>query len=286
MIQHTFILRRLKSIARGVLRRLIMAPLRLSGARLRAEALEQLSNAMIAETVIPGGAIKFFAPTPLLQMRAATVLVKEPDMIRWLDGLPPEAVLWDIGANVGVFTLYAAVARRARVLAFEPSAANFHVLARNVSLNQLNDRVTAYCVALSGTTELGVLNVGSTVMGAAMSQFGKAGEMSRYWMGGNSAAHGMVGITVDEFIERFQPAFPTHLKMDVDGLEWPILQGAVKTLRDPRLRAAMIELSLTNQAERDQAMKLLADAGLRFVAHGEAQGTETEKAANHLFVRG
>lgn len=279
-------LTRFQSLSRGVARRLAMLPLHALGPRLRAEALERLADAMITETAVPGGVLKFYAPTPLLQDRAATVLGKEPDMIRWLDSCGPDTVLWDIGANVGVFSLYAAVVRRVQVLAFEPSAANFHVLTRNVSLNQLNDRVTAYCVALSGTTELGVLNVGSTDMGAAMSQFGKAGEMSRYWMGGDSAAHGMVGITVDEFIERFQPAFPTHLKMDVDGLEWPILQGAVKTLRDPRLRAAMVELSLTNQAERDQAMKLLADAGLRFVTHGEVQGTETEKAANHLFVRG
>ena len=262
-----------------------MFPLQLLGPQLRAQALERLSATMIAEAAVPGGAIKFFAPTPLLQMRAATVLVKEPDMIRWLDGLPPEAVLWDIGANVGVFTLYAAVARRARVLAFEPSAANFHVLARNVSLNQLNDRVTAYCVALSGTTELGTLNVASPDMGTAMSHFGKAGEMSRYWSGGGGASHGMVGLTVDEFIERFQPSFPTHLKMDVDGLEWPILQGAVKTLRDPRLRSAMVERSLTQHAERNQAMAWLAAAGLKFVAHGEAQSGGDEQAANHLFVR-
>jgi hypothetical protein len=73
--------------------------------------------------------------------------------------------------------------------------------------------------------------------------------------------------------------------MDVDGLEWPILQGAVKTLRDLRLRSAMVELSLTNHEERDRAMKHLADSGLRFVAHGDAQGTETDRAANHLFVR-
>ncbi len=262
-----------------------MLPLRLLGPRLRAQALDQLSATMIAEAVVPGGAIKFYAPTPLLQMRAGTVLVKEPDMIRWLDGLPPDAVLWDIGANVGVFTLYAAVARRARVLAFEPAAANFNALAHNISLNQLNDRVCAYCLAFAGATGLGSLNIGSSAMGTAMSQFGKVGEMSRYWNGGAGTSHGMVGLSVDEFIEQFQPSFPTHLKVDVDGLEWPILQGAVKTLCDPRLRAAMVELSLTQPAERDQAMCLLAGAGLKFVTHGEAQGGGDEQAANHLFVR-
>lgn len=206
-------------------------------------------------------------------------------MIRWIDTMDAGSVLWDIGANVGVFTLYAAMRRKAQVLAFEPSAANYYVLTRNICLNNLTARATAYCVALSGATELGVLNIGSSELGGAMSQFGRSGEKSRYWTGGDSDAHGMVGMTVDDFIERFNPPFPTHLKMDVDGLEWPILQGATRTLADPRLQSAMIELSLTDTEERERALRLLAASGLRFISHGEVQGTATEKAANHLFER-
>jgi FkbM family methyltransferase len=277
---------RLNSIARGMLRRLASFPLEIAGKRMRADAVERLSQEMIAVAPIPGGAIRFFAPTPLLQDRAATLLTKEPDMISWLNTLLREAVLWDIGANVGVFGLYAAVRTGCTVLAFEPSAANFHVLARNIQLNDLGGRMTAYCLALSGRTELGVLNLASVALGSAMSQFGKPGEMSRYSSPGTTGAvHGMVGFTVDEFIERFHPPFPTHLKMDVDGLESAILQGAQATLRDPRLRSAMVELSLTDRAERDRAMALMKRSGLEFVSHGEPQGTEAQRAANHLFVR-
>jgi hypothetical protein len=73
--------------------------------------------------------------------------------------------------------------------------------------------------------------------------------------------------------------------MDVDGLEWSILQGATRTLGDSRLRAAMVELSLSNPGERDQAIALLQTVGLSLVSQGETQGTETGKAANHLFER-
>src|SRR5262245_32711780 len=148
-------LRRLKSAARGATRRLAVAPLNIVGGRIRAEAIETLSRRMIFETPIPGGSLKFFAPSPLLRDRAANVLTKEPDMIRWIDGIGKDAVLWDIGANVGVFSLYAAVRVNCKVLSFEPSAANFFVLARNIQLNRLDDRITAYCVALSGATEIG-----------------------------------------------------------------------------------------------------------------------------------
>ena len=269
----------------AAVRELAALPLRSLPVDWKALALERLSEEMICDTSVPGAVLRFYAPTLLLRSRAAAVNSKEPDMIRWLDGLEEGAVLWDIGANVGVFSLYAAARRKSKVLAFEPCAANFHVLSRNVELNRAYE-VTAYCVALSGRTELGVLNMASAAMGSSMSQFGRPGEMSRYCAeNANGLAQGMVGFTVDDFIARFSPPFPNYIKMDVDGLEWPILQGAQNTLRDPRLRSLMVELSLSNKEEGGRAVALLEKSGFRFVSHGDTQGTEVEKAANHLFER-
>jgi FkbM family methyltransferase len=262
-------------------------PLRVLGERLRTEAIEELSEGTISETVVPGGKLRFWTPAMLLRYRAKSVLTKEPDTIAWLDSLGKDSVLWDIGANVGVYSLYAACCRRCRVIAFEPSAANFHVLTRNIDLNKASDRITAYCLALSGTTHLGVLNLASASMGTALSQFGQPGDRSRYWSDqAPTASHGMVGFTVDDFIAQFPIAFPTHVKLDVDGLEWPILEGASGMLQDPRLQSVMVELTSTNEAERISAVALLKECGLELASRGEVQETGTEKAANHLFVRG
>jgi FkbM family methyltransferase len=279
-------LRRLKSMSRGVTRRLAMAPLQLVTGRLRAEAIEVLSERMVTTIETTKGRIRFFSASPLLAARAQNLLTKEPDMISWIDRFPDGSVFWDVGANVGVFSLYAAATRNLSVLSFEPLAANFHVLAKNIQLNGFSERVTAYCVALAGATELGVLNMESAAMGAALSHFGQPGEMSRYCSRGTDGyVHGMLGFRVDDFIDQFHPPFPNYLKMDVDGLEWAILQGAKSTLRDTRLRAVMAELSLSDQEERDQAVSLLEASGLSFVSHGDIQGTEEGKAANHLFER-
>jgi hypothetical protein len=140
-------------------------------------------------------------------------------------------------------------------------------------------------VAISGATGLGVLNLDSSAMGSAMSQFGTAGDTSRYSTRAQPLTHGMIGFTVDDFVARFAPPFPTHLKLDVDGLEWAILQGAPATLADRRLRSAMIELSLTDGAERDRAIAWLRAAGLRLVSQGAPQGAGGEQAANHWFAR-
>jgi len=194
-------------------------------------------------------------------------------------------VFWDIGANVGVFSLYAAIRKPVSVVSFEPLAANFHVLSRNIHLNQLGDRISAYCIALSGQTQLGVLNIASPLMGASLSQFGEPGEMSRYWGGQAGATHGMVGFTIDDFITQFDPPFPNHLKIDVDGLELAILEGARCTLRDPRMRSVLVELSLNRQDEHESAVQVLEEAGFRFVSSGAKQESTKESAANHIFEK-
>jgi FkbM family methyltransferase len=270
---------------RRAARRLALLPLQALDAETRAGALERLSQAAIARAPIAGGELAFFAPTSLLRSRAATVLSKEPDTIAWLDGLTERDVLWDVGANVGAFSLYAAARARCGVLAFEPSAPNFFVLTRNIQLNRLSERVTAYCVALSGATGLGALNLDSAELGTAMSQFGHVGETSRYSTHSHPLWHGMVGFTVDDFIAKFGAVCPTHLKLDVDGLELPILQGARVTLSDARLRSAMVEISLTHEAERAASLQLMRDCGFTLASQGAVQGMSGEQAANHLFVK-
>jgi FkbM family methyltransferase len=280
-------LKRVQSVGLRVIRAAASLPLQALGQTECGRALEQLSAGMITTVNLPEGSLRFATSNPLLLARASSLLSKEPDTISWIDGFDATDVFWDVGANVGVFTLYAARRRNVRVLAFEPSADNYAVLSRNVELNALANRILSYCIALAGRTELGVLNSPSRQMGASLHQFGKPGETSRYWDGGgNICAQGMIGYTIDDFIRQFDPPFPSRLKLDVDGIEWPILQGAKNTLRDRRLRSVMAELPLSDDAERGRAVEWLSDAGLKLINRGEVQVAGDEAAANHFFERG
>jgi FkbM family methyltransferase len=268
------------------MREVASIPLRMMWKAQRRLALEKLTGSMISKIDVPAGNLLFVTSTGLLQSRAQSVMTKEPDTIQWIDRFESSDVFWDIGANVGVFSLYAARQRGLRVLAFEPSADNYAVLCKNIEINAFEGRVVPYCVALAGGTQLGVLNSPSREMGASLHQFGNKGEASRYW-GGNktSFAQGVVGFSVDDFIYQFSPPFPTRLKIDVDGLEWPILQGAGKSLRDPRLRSVMAELPLSDTAERDRAIAWLSDCGFELVSQGDLQEGGGQTAANHFFAR-
>lgn len=264
--------------------RLLSLPVRIPTSRDRAAMIEEMAEGMVHRVRIRGGELAFHVPGALLYDRAAGMLSKEPDTLRWLDAMAAGDVLWDIGANVGVFSLYAAARARCRVLAFEPSAANFHFLARNLQLNA-GLRVDAYCVALAGRTGLGAMNLATPAAGMAMAQFGKPGEASPYWDGPVSATHGMVGFTIDDFVARFEPPFPTHVKIDVDGLEPDILEGAAATLADARVRSVMAEVSLTDEQARGRSLAALEKAGFALLSRGEEQGGGAERAANHFFGR-
>lgn len=273
-------------IGRRLLRELAALPLRVLGSEDRTRLAEQLAASLVTEVDVGSGSLRFMTPTPLLQARARSLLLKEPDTIRWIDGFGAQDVLWDIGANVGVFALYAARRRGVRVLAFEPSASNYMVLCRNIELSALGDLVRAFCVAFAGDTQLGILNLGTHEIGGAVNQFGQQGEWSRYLPNAaGAAAQGMIGYSIDEFIARFNPPFPTHIKIDVDGLEGAILQGAKITLNDPRLRSLMTELNVTDTGEFDRVAAFLSQAGFELSHRGARQESGDEAAANHFFTR-
>jgi FkbM family methyltransferase len=280
------LLTRSKSAVRKILCALAALPLRSLSEQQRSQVVEGLLASMVSEVDVNEHTLRFMTATPLLLGRARGALSKEADMIRWIDQIQVDDVLWDVGANVGIFSLYAAVVRGTRVLAFEPSADNYMVLCKNVELNSVGKLVLPYCVALSDQSRLGVLNSLSRAMGDALHQFGQPGDISRYWPTKNGFnAQGMIGFSIDDFVRSFTPAFPTHLKIDVDGLEVNILQGAIGTLRDRRLRSIMVELCISDAEERDRGIGLLSDAGFKLMSQGEVQQAAGSVAANHLFER-
>ena len=182
--------RRVHSAGLRVLREAASAPLRMLSKAQRRRAWERLDAEMITDVKIAGGALRFMTSTPLLHARASAILSKEPDTICWIDGFKASDVFWDVGANVGVFSLYAAGCRGLRVLAFEPSADNYMVLCRNVTINSLSESISTYCMAFSDDTRLGTLNLASLELGAALHQFGQAGAISRWSEGGNVGRRG------------------------------------------------------------------------------------------------
>lgn len=68
-------------------------------------------------------------------------------------------MLWDAGANVGTYAVYAARFRRCRELVFEPEVQSLALLVDDIALSSVGDRCFPMCPALSSHAELGSLDV-------------------------------------------------------------------------------------------------------------------------------
>ena len=255
------------------------------GAQFSARLAQNLSPIITVET--KHGLIKFHCPSEIAFWRAETLLSKEPETIEWIDNFDKGSVFWDIGANIGVYSLYAALRPQIQVLAFEPAAANYYVLNKNIEINKMDNKISSFCLAFHNATSLDHLNCTTTDVGGALSSFATL----RDWQGQRFSPvfqQGMIGFTIDGFIESFNPPFPSYIKIDVDGIEDKIIQGAQKTISDKRLSSLLVELDTNQKDYCQEVIGFLQRAGMRLYAVKHAPMLEKTKFAtvyNHIFVR-
>jgi FkbM family methyltransferase len=251
-------------------------------------ALGQLRAATFARTQLVshrGVQLRFFVPNPLNKARIDTFATKEPETLEWIDAIPRGSVLWDIGANVGLYTCYAAKARDCRVYAFEPSVFNVELLARNIFLNGLVDRATIIPLPLSDAIRVNGLRMTTTEWGGALSTFGEAyGHDGRPFE--PVFEFRTLGISMDEMaalgIER-----PQYIKMDVDGIEHVILAGGTAVLA--QARGVLIEVNDDFAQQAAGCAEALTRAGLtlRDKRHSDLiEGSVFQSAFNQIWVRG
>jgi FkbM family methyltransferase len=181
--------------------------------------------------------------------RVRSLLSKEPITISWMDTFAPGETMFDIGANVGMYTIYAAVMRQAKVFAFEPEALNYGELNKNVYLNGLHGQVLAYCMAMSDVDKVDKLWLSDFGLGISYHDFEE-----NSWTGDKQFAadwickkderrpQGCVGRSLDSLIREGLPV-PDHIKIDVDGLEHRVVAGMKETLRQPNLKTVLIEIN-------------------------------------------
>jgi len=201
----------------------------------------------------------FTSPNALTRYRSKTFSSKEPDTLTWLEAIPRDSVLWDVGANVGLYSIYAAKKSGAQVFAFEPSVFNLELLARNIFLNNLQQSITIIPLALNDSLAPSLFKMSTTAWGGALSTFGE--DFDQYGGQLNSIfEYKTIGITMDHAISILKIPAPSFLKIDVDGIEHFILRGGAYVLS--QVESVLIEISddFTEQAE--ETAQHLQAAGL------------------------
>jgi FkbM family methyltransferase len=184
---------------------------------------------------------------------------KEPFTVEWLHTrVGPGEVLYDIGANVGVYSLVAAKkpGGAARVFSFEASYASIASLCANIVLNDVAGQVTPMPIALSDRTAMNVFSLRDVEPGAARHALGYDPPED----GPTMFQQPVMMFRLDDLIEWFKIPAPNHIKLDVDGGELAVLEGAARTLASPALRSILVEVSTSLSGA---VADVLAGHGLR-----------------------
>ncbi len=201
----------------------------------------------------------FSTPNRLCSWRAETFSKKEPETLNWIDSLPEASILWDIGANVGLYSIYAAKTRNIDVWAFEPSVFNLEILARNINLNKLSNKISILPFALCDKNGISQMQLTTTEWGGALSTFDRAFG----WDGKEIKKifeYQTYGLKGDDAFNILSIPAPEYIKMDVDGLEHYILMGCKEILKN--VKQILIEVNDDFKEQADNCEKILQESGL------------------------
>ena len=215
--------------------------------------------------------LRFSTPNSVCRYRSQTFSSKEPETLEWIEQFGGEGAFFDVGANVGLYSIYYAKLFPGRVYAFEPSALNLRLLVQNINANEVSEQVAVITNPLSAQSEVSPFLLSMTEEGGSMSTFGEDFGHDGLPLS-VKMRYACLGLTLDSLLEsELVTDFPTLMKIDVDGIEHLVLRGARSLLADMRLRSILIEVNSDFRKLADETKEILSSSGfeLQTASHSE-----------------
>ena len=180
---------------------------------------------------------------------------KEPFTVEWIESHVHEGdVLYDVGANVGAFSFIAAKHCRQQltIVAFEPGYATFAHLCDNIVLNGCDRCIIPVPLPLASRTGLAGFQYRSLHAGQSRHVLSEGAGARAKKKADTRYRQPVLAVRLDDLVSQYELPAPTHIKLDVDGGEVKVLEGAPRTLSGPSLRSILVEVdqNLTEPVQR------------------------------------
>lgn len=203
--------------------------------------------------------VKFFSTNHLIDSRIRTLFIKEPETIDWINNFKKKRfIFWDIGANIGLYSVYNAIKNKHSIsIAFEPSTANLRILSRNISMNNLENRIKIFSLPLTDKPpKFMCLRESFTLEGASMNTFGERFDFQGKKLM-SKINYPLYGMNINYLLSNKLLKLPDYIKIDVDGIEHLILKGGDKFLKSKKIRSVLVEINENFQKQFNSVLKFM-----------------------------
>jgi FkbM family methyltransferase len=206
-----------------------------------------LLQKLISCTSISVNSIKIFLKdgNERLYLFNKVSFVIEKDLINWINTFKNKDTFYDIGSNVGMFSIYAAK-KKINVFSFEPHYANLETFLYNIRLNNVQKNIISFPILLSDKIKVEKFFLRDLTSSAAKNEI--AHKKSKYILGEkinfrsknksiqknilkSALTINTFTNTLDNIIDKYNILRPTKVKIDVDGAELMILKGFKNNLQ-------------------------------------------------------
>lgn len=238
--------------------------------------------------------MKFFTPSDLTFWRAKTFHKKEPETLIWIDKFVlnkhKKTIFWDIGANVGSYSIYAGrkYKKKIEIFAFEPSGLNIGILAKNIVLNKLDNEISICQLGLTNEKKKFLkMHESADEEGGALSNFGKNKDFEGKKFNFKNK-YKIFGTSIDDLIKDKVLKKPDYLKIDVDGNEHLILEKAQSILKGNFIKSILIEINENYHQQFKKVIDILRRNNFKFKSKHLSQyaiNSKFEKSYNYIFIK-
>jgi FkbM family methyltransferase len=181
----------------------------------------------------------------------------------------------DIGANLGLYSLLARAYRPGiRVFAFEPLPAAYSFLQQNLALNGMAD-IDAFPVALSDENGSATFHAPFNSKFAYLkAHLGGTGSLDAAASAVNRHAVTVPTARLDDFLAGYEGSPVDLIKLDTEGTEDRVMEGAMQTLETHRPMILCEVLQGRIEAQLDAKLTTLDYAAYALTAQGPRPVTD------------
>jgi len=221
---------------------------------------EFIQNESYKKIQILNQKINFFVPNQLTEWRVDTFHNKEPETLEWIDTFDKSGdfIFWDIGANIGLYSIYNSLKhKKSQTISFEPSTSNLRVLSRNISINNLFDRIKIFTAPLTkGENKFLIMKEGEFQEGGALNSFGENFDFEGKKFS-SKMNYQIYGTNINYLIDNKILDIPDYIKIDVDGIEHLILEGGNKYLSNKKIKSLSIEINENFTEQHEKVIEIM-----------------------------